>query len=257
MKDFNCQSFILNHFKNGRDDDKEEVKIENKIINFFTTLKYINVNEIRISFEIDLNEKSRQNEQIVLELVNIEKIGDVYLIFQKINFFKNQEIYDFMEKNKLKLRSFKYYLNENLNCIICNGLNFDSNSINEKEILKKITNFYSKLLLIFNIREFYTSYSMTIGKILIEKVLKYLKKNGSINYDFCVFIKFSEDNLISFGLKFELLKEKLKSISLCKNNYPKSLKSICLEYIFISTNKVTEMIYNLPVKFRKIKEFSF
>jgi len=134
------------------------------------------------------------------------------------------------------------------------GFLSSSQVIDENALFKKISIFLSKFFTFFK-KTCNISSSLTLSKLLLDKIRHNLQKKSDFS-DFCLFIKFDESKIISFGIYLKKLKEKSKLIfkEINKNNYSMNLLGVLLEYCVIP-EKIDSQ-YNLPLKMRKIREFA-
>ena len=240
------QSQLMHYFKDI------QVVVENRIICFFTSLKYTKISEIRISFDCEIVNKSMIEDKIIFEIINVQSLNEIKLIFRKLNFLNNQELFDLIKSYNLELKSLKFCVFNNFYSIFLTNFLDKKLIINENLLLHKISNFFSKILTLFKSENNISSYQ--ISKILTNEIENYLKKPHYC--DFCIFIKFQDHLLLRFGIKLPLIKEKFKSVfKLNFNNQElKKLNSIIIEYN-IDSNTKFESESNLALKKTIIHEF--
>jgi hypothetical protein len=248
------QSLLIKYYKDFLGSDEENlVVMENRIINFFNTLKYTSLCDIKLSIECEIKDQYCV-EQLILELFNISNLNEINLILRKFNFVFAKEIYEYIQINKLILKSFKYYMNDQSFSVSLTGFLNSSQVIDENALYKKISIFLSKFFTFFK-KMCNISSSLTLSKLLLDKIRHYLNKKSDFN-DFFLFIKFDESKIISLGINLTKLKEKSKLVfkEINKNNYSMNLLGVLFEYCLLI--ETIDSQYNLPLKMRKIREFA-
>jgi hypothetical protein len=125
--------------------------------------------------------------------------------------------------------------------------------IDQNALFKKISIFLSKFFTFFK-KMCNISFSLTLSKLLMDKILHYLQKKSDFS-DFCLFIKFDQTKIISLGIYFKKLNAKSKLVfkEININNYSMNLLGVLFEYSILP--EAEDSHYNLPLKMRKIRDF--